>query len=938
MGGKGIFKPVSHHGEGRMSRDRIPDKVPVKDRIGLRAVEIIGIDDGKGTVYQVPCCPHGMARSPGTGSSGRNGESRGQVIQLLKGIGNRNTVGVTIPDRTPESRFNIPPDDKDNFAKAGPHGVENGIIEDRFAGRPHRIQLLQSAVSATHPSGEDEEGRALPVARHRLCRNHRIAEFQQFPPAGKQITRAASPKGAGLNKIQGPVPSGGSGLENPPGSVSLKGMSVYPFRNPDLETGERITDLLGRLTLEEKCSLLRYDAPAVERLGIPAYNWWNEALHGVGRAGRATVFPQAIGMAATFNLRLVETVASAIGDEARAKHHAAAAEGSRQQYQGLTFWTPNINIFRDPRWGRGQETWGEDPWFTGEMGAAFVRGLQGTDRKYLKTAACAKHYAVHSGPEKDRHTFDARPPLKDFEETYLPAFRRLVKEGVESVMGAYNRVYGEPCCGSELLLKTILRERWGFEGHVVSDCWAIRDFHVHHKVTETIEESAALALKNGCDLNCGSVYCDALLDAVNLGYCSEEDVDTSLRRLLRTQFKLGLYDPRERVPYSDIPLSVVNSEAHRKLALETAIESIVLLKNREAALPVRDSDRYMVVVGPHAASVEVLMGNYFGLGSCMTTLLEGIAAEAPPHLRIDYRKGCQADRFNANDMDWSTGEAKNADIIIAAMGIDANIEGEEGDAIQSEYRGDRIDCSLPESQLSYLRALAESIEKRQPKARLVVLLFGGSHLSIPEIHAFADAVLQVWYPGEAGGTAIARVLFGKACPGGRMPITVPRSVDDLPDYEDYRMAGRTYRFMEEEKMLYPFGFGLSYTRFDYGDLTVEAPDSSGEGKDGRVRIPVSNTGGMAGHEVVQVYLERKDREPTDPHLTFVGHEKVFLQPGQTMEVVIPLPGEAFSCYTEEGMRLRAPGTYLVHVGGSLPGKRSRDLGASLLSEASLTIT
>lgn len=704
-----------------------------------------------------------------------------------------------------------------------------------------------------------------------------------------------------------------------------------------MEVSERISDLLGRLTLEEKCSLLRYDAPAVERLGIPAYNWWNEALHGVGRAGRATVFPQAIGMAATFNPELVETVASAIADEARAKHHAAARAGSRQQYQGLTFWTPNINIFRDPRWGRGQETWGEDPWFTGEMGAAFVRGLQGTDGNYLKTAACAKHFAVHSGPEKDRHSFDARPPRKDFEETYLPAFRRLVEEGVESVMGAYNRVYGEPCCGSDLLLKTILRERWGFEGHVVSDCWAIRDFHMHHKVTATVEESAALALQNGCDLNCGSVYCDALLDAVRLGHCSEGDVDTALCRLLRTQFKLGMYDPEDRVPYNGIPMSVVNSEAHQKLALETAIESIVLLKNRDSALPVRASDRYMMVVGPHAASVEALMGNYFGIGSRMTTLLEGIAAEASPQLRIDYRKGCQADRFNANDMDWSTGEAKRADIIVAAMGIDANIEGEEGDAIQSEHRGDRIDCGLPESQLSYLRALAETLEQGEGKARLVVLLFGGSHLSIPDIHESADAVLQVWYPGEAGGTAISRVLFGKASPGGRMPISVPRSIDDLPDYDDYSMAGRTYRFMEEEKMLYPFGFGLSYTRFAYTDLGVKAPESPEGGKDGSAGVRVQNTGEVAGHEVVQVYVAREDRGPADPRLTLVGLKKVFLQPGETMEVVIPLPGEAFFHYTEEGTRLPAPGNYRVFAGGSLPGKQSRELGAAAVSEARLRI-
>jgi len=494
-------------------------------------------------------------------------------------------------------------------------------------------------------------------------------------------------------------------------------MTSDAYKNPSLPIGERIDALLAQLTLEEKCSLLRHDAPAIERLGIPAYNWWNEALHGVGRSGLATVFPQAIGMAATFNAALVETVADAISSEARAKHHAAARRGSRQQYQGLTFWTPNINIFRDPRWGRGQETWGEDPFLTGELGAAFVRGLQGNHPQYLKTAACAKHYAVHSGPEKDRHTFDARPPRKDFEETYLPAFKRLVDEGVESVMGAYNRVYGEPCCGSELLLRKILRERWGFKGHVVSDCWAIRDFHTNHKVTASVEESAALALKNGCDLNCGSVYCDALLDAVNMGLCGEEDVDAALRNLLRTQFKLGLFDPEELVPHASIPLEVVNCPAHRELALAAAAESLVLLKNRDKALPVRPDDRYMLVVGPHAASVEALMGNYFGLGARMTTVLEGIATAAPPELRVEFRKGCLVDQPNPNDIDWSTFEASNADVVIAAMGIDGNIEGEEGDAIQSAHRGDRVDCGLPENQLAYLRKIAGTIAQRMKSSR-----------------------------------------------------------------------------------------------------------------------------------------------------------------------------------------------------------------------------
>jgi len=709
--------------------------------------------------------------------------------------------------------------------------------------------------------------------------------------------------------------------------VPIGDMSTPNFRNPDLPTEERIRDLIGSLTLEEKCSLLRYDAPAIDRLDIPAYNWWNEALHGVGRAGKATVFPQAIGMAATFNAPLVEEVATAISDEARAKHHEAARMGSRQQYQGLTFWTPNINIFRDPRWGRGQETWGEDPFFTGEMGAAFVRGLQGDHAVYLKTAACAKHYAVHSGPEADRHVFDACPSKKDFEETYLPAFQRLVEEGVESVMGAYNRVYGEPCCGSELLLKRILRERWGFKGHVVSDCWAIKDFHTYHKVTRTVEESAALALKNGCDLNCGSVYCDALLDAVTTGLCEESDVDTALANLLRAQFKLGFFDPEERVPYTSISAEVIHCPEHEALALKTALESLVLLKNKDAALPIRKTDRYMTVVGPYAPSVEVLMGNYFGLGERMTTVLEGLAAIAPSSMRLDYRKAFLNDRPNPNNMDWATFEASQADLVLITAGFDPNMEGEEGDAVESPHRGDRIDTALPENQKSYILSLAKAIRERKSKTRIVVLLFGGSQISIPEIHEVADAVLQVWYPGEAGGTAIAKVLFGEVSPSGRMPLTVPYSINDLPPYADYSMQGRTYRFMEERKMLYPFGFGLSYTRFNYGEPRLSVREII-PGEPVSVTVEVMNCGDRDGQEVVQCYTQRVGREGNEPVFTLAGFAKVYLEPGRRAEVKIPLQENAFYVYDEEGRRLPGSGDYKIFVGGSLPVARSEALGSA----------
>lgn len=713
-------------------------------------------------------------------------------------------------------------------------------------------------------------------------------------------------------------------------------MENAPYLDPELSVDERVADLVSRLELSEKCALLRYDAPAVERLGIPAYNWWNEALHGVGRAGRATVFPQAIGLAATFDAELVEQVASAVGDEARAKHHEAKRQGSRQQYQGLTFWTPNVNLFRDPRWGRGQETWGEDPWLTGELGAAYVRGLQGRDPHYLKTAACAKHFAVHSGPEALRHEFDACPSKKDFEESYLPAFERLVQEGVESVMGAYNRVYGEPCCGSELLLKKILRERWGFRGHVVSDCWAIRDFHTKHHVTETVEESAAMALKNGCDLNCGSVYCSALLDAVKMGLCTEADVDVALKNILGTLFRLGFFDSEESIPYAGLSPDIVAGEAHGELARRAAVESLVLLKNEGGALPIRESDRYMVVAGPHAASVEALMGNYFGMSPKMTTVLEGLAGRAPERLRIDYRKGCQMDRENANPTDWCTFEAAQSDIVVAAMGIDPNIEGEEGDAIQSEHKGDRVDTALPANQIAFVQKIARNIKEKGTGARLIVLLFGGSHLSVPEIHEAADAVLQVWYPGQAGGEAIAQVLFGDISPSGRMPFSVPFRVEDLPDFEDYSMAGRTYKYMDPGKMLYPFGFGLGFSPVRYHAVSLSSERVAVSGCL-EVKVTVENTGKQPTREPVQIYVSPMESTAEEPAFRLVAVEKVDVAAGERRTVSVVVDGKQFHRYTEAGERVPLSGKQVLRVGGCLPVERCRELGAPDWLETECTV-
>ncbi len=708
---------------------------------------------------------------------------------------------------------------------------------------------------------------------------------------------------------------------------------TLPFQNPDLPLDERLDDVIARLTLEEKCAQLRWDAPAVDRLGIPEYNWWNEALHGVGRNGRATVFPQAIGMAAMWDAAATRRIASAVADEARAKHHEAARNGSRQQYQGLTFWTPNINIFRDPRWGRGQETWGEDPYLTGELGAAFVRGLQGDDPRYLKTAACAKHYAVHSGPEALRHEFDARPSKKDFRETYLPAFKRLVEEGVESVMGAYNAVYGEPCCGSKLLLGDILRGEWGFQGHVVSDCWAIRDFHTHYKVTANAEESAALALRNGCDLNCGSVYCDALEGALAMKLVDESDVDRALRRLWRARFKLGLFDPEDRVPHASISMDVVNCEEHHQLAFDAAVRSIVLLKNKNAVLPLGPEVRNLLLTGPLTTSVDAMLGNYFGMSGRVSTVLEGMAARAPEGLRMDFRLGCLLDRPRPNASDWAGFEAVKSDVVLCSMGLTPNIEGEEGDAVESPHKGDRVAVELLEDQIAYLKNIARAIEERKASTRIVVLLFGGSAIAVPEVQEFADAVLQVWYPGEAGGEAIAAVLFGQESPGGRLPVTVPRSTADLPPYEDYAMAGRTYRYMDDGKILYPFGFGLGYTGFAYSGLTVE-PD----GRGAKVGLTLGNTGGRAGEEVAQLYLRGPRGAGNQPQCRLVRFRRVRLETGAEERLEWTLGEDDFRVYNEDGERVFIPGDFEIIAGGAAPLPCAEKLGAPQPQSASLSLS
>lgn len=695
-------------------------------------------------------------------------------------------------------------------------------------------------------------------------------------------------------------------------------MTQPAYLDPALPLADRVQDLLSRLTLEEKLGQFIHPVNSIPRLGIPAYNFWNEGLHGVGRNGRATVFPQAIGMSATWNPELIKTIAAAIGDEGRAKYHETLrVKGSTNIYQGLTFWSPNINIFRDPRWGRGQETWGEDPTLTGEMGAAFVRGLQGDDPKYLKTAACAKHYAVHSGPEKDRHTFNALPTLRDLRATYLPAFKKLATEAkVEAVMGAYNRVLDEPACGSKLLLEDILRGEWGFEGHVTSDCWALTDFHNGHHVTSSPVESAALAIKAGCDISCGCTY-DHLGEALEKGMIRMEDIDRALSRTLVTRFKLGMFDPQEQVPYAATPMSVVGSKKHRDLAYRAALQSAVLLKNKNNVLPIGPQVKSIFVTGPGAATLDVLLGNYYGINDHMTTLLEGLVGRVPEGLKLEYRAGCQWIHENLSVNNWAETEAAAADLTIVCAGTSPLMEGEEGESVLTAETGDRARIELPEAQQKFIKKLSAR------GARIVLVLTGGSPIALEEIADIVDAILFVWYPGQEGGHAVASLLFGDASPSGKLTLTFPKSTADLPPFDDYHMAGRTYRYAEKEP-LYPFGFGLSYSSFAYTNLRKTAPKAAGF----TASVTVQNTGTVAADDVVQFYLSALQSHQNAPINQLIGFQRVSLKPGQRKTVKVHVTPEMLMQYDENGQQVFEPGKFRLTVGNCSPGARGVALGAA----------
>lgn len=689
-----------------------------------------------------------------------------------------------------------------------------------------------------------------------------------------------------------------------------------PFQNPDLSIEVRVNDLVSRLTVDEKIGQMMNSAPAIERLGIPAYNWWNECLHGVARAGVATVFPQAIGLGATWDEDLIFRVATAISDEARAKHHEFVRNNSRRIYQGLTFWSPNINLFRDPRWGRGQETYGEDPFLTGKIAVQFVKGLQGDDPKYFKTIATLKHYAVHSGPEPERHSFDAKTDERDLRETYLPQFEMGIKEGkAYSVMCAYNRYNGETCCGGDMLIKSILRNEWGFDGYIVSDCGAIDDIYRFHKVVATSEEASAISVRAGTDLECGSAY-RSLKESLNKGLITEQEVDVSVKRLFTARFKLGMFDPPEMVKYAQIPYSVNDSEQNKALAKETALKSIVLLKNHGNLLPLKKDIGTVAVIGPNSDQSFVLLGNYNGTPSDPYTPLRGIREELEGLSEVLYAQGCNwvaglPEKRTDEEMKAEALEtAKKADIVIMCMGITPRLEGEEMKVTVDGFRGgDRTRIDLPDVQQALIKEI-HALGKP-----VVLVLLNGSALTVNWENDNIPVIIETWYGGQAAGQALADVIFGDYNPGGRLPVTVYKSVEDLPDFTEYRMENRTYRYFKGEA-LYPFGFGLSYTTFRYSKLKVAKKIKSGD--EVTVTVTVKNTGKIAGDEVVQLYLSNLGSSVPVPIRALKGFKRINLLPGENKTVTFSVSPDAFSVIDEQNKRVVNPGIFELTVGGSQP--------------------
>ncbi len=694
------------------------------------------------------------------------------------------------------------------------------------------------------------------------------------------------------------------------------------------EAEERAVHLVDQMTVEEMASQLRYDAPAIERLHIPAYNWWSEGLHGVARAGTATVFPQAIGLAATFDPVLIEKIGDTIATEARAKYNAASAHGDRDIYKGLTIWSPNVNIFRDPRWGRGHETYGEDPYLTSRLGESFVKGLQG-DGSYLKTAACAKHFAVHSGPEKERHHFDAKATRKDMWETYLPAFQACVEAGVESVMGAYNRTNGEPCCANTYLMEEVLRGKWHFEGHYVSDCWAIKDFHENHKVTRNAEESAYLALEKGCDLNCGCTYRE-IMPAYKKGDLPLSLIRRAAIRLFTTRFLLGMFDKTE---YDEIPYETIACKEHLALAKKAAEESIVLLKN-DGILPLKKKKGMTIgVIGPNADSREALIGNYHGTPPRYITVLEGIQDYLGEDGRVLYAQGCHLykDREEAlaqpdDRISEAVSCAEHADVVVLCLGLDETLEGEEGDTGNSYASGDKLDLLLPPPQQRLLEAVAKT------KKPFIVCLLAGSAMDLNFADQEAAAILQAFYPGAEGGREVARLLFGEYSPSGKLPVTIYRDLTEMPAFTDYTMRGRTYRYLTK-KPLYPFGYGLTYSDCVIDEIQPEKEYTYEDAvKDGiEIKVHVENRGSYDTEEVLQGYVKvQSPNEVLHPKLGVFA--RIHIKVGEGQWISLHISKTAFSTVTEDGERVYDGKKAQIFIGFGQPDERTAELlGVNSLS-------
>jgi len=686
--------------------------------------------------------------------------------------------------------------------------------------------------------------------------------------------------------------------------------------------------LVAQMTVEEKASQLKYDAPAIERLGVPAYNWWNEALHGVARAGTATMFPQPVAMASMFDEAVMQKIGDVVATEARAKYNEAVKHGDHDIYKGLTFWSPNINLFRDPRWGRGQETYSEDPYLTARLGVSYIKGLQG-DSEYMKVAACAKHFAVHSGPEAIRHEFDAVVSEKDLWETYLPAFEAAVKESeVESVMGAYNRTLGEPCCGSDLLMRKILRGKWGFEGHYVSDCWAISDFHLHHHITATAPESAALALKMGCDVNCGNTYLH-LLQALEAGLITEEDITASAERLFTTRFLLGEFD--ENCVYNTIPYETVECPEHLALSEEAARRSVVLLKN-DGLLPLNLGEiKTIGVIGPNANDRMALIGNYHGTASRYITVLEGIQDYVGDRARVLYAEGCHLYRDRAEGLAQPGDRlaeaqtvAEHSDVVVLVVGLNENLEGEEMHESNAGGSGDKADLLLPAPQRRLMEAVAETGKP------VILVNMTGSAMDLRFADAHFSAVVQGWYPGARGGKAIAELLFGEYSPSGKLPVTFYNSADDLPAFTDYAMENRTYRYFAGD-VLYPFGFGLTY-----GKTAVTA--ASAEKTEGGWRVTASlEHSGAAGGDVVEVYIRDNESKFAVRNYSLCGFKSVAFSGAEMKQAEIFVPDAALEIVDDRGERRVDSRSFTLFVGVSQPDAHSCALTGTRPAEIELHI-